>query len=87
MIKAASLLKMEVDNFLHQRVNSSTLEEFETSVGAVLMFPGRGAIEVGDSLGRTMEGAAQEILSGSVGVGASRTLSESTKRHAAQSEL
>ena len=78
---------MEGDKFLHQMVNSSTLEEFETNVGAVLVVPGGGATEVGDSLGRTMEGAAQEILSGRVGVGASRTLSKLAKRHAGQSEL
>ena len=69
--QAASLLKMEVDNFLHQRVKFSALEAFETSVGAVLMFSGGEAMEVGDSLGRTMEGAAQAILSGRVGLGAS----------------
>ena len=78
---------MNGNNFLHQRVKSSALEEFETSVGAVLVFSGGGVIEVGDSLGRTMEGAAQEILSGRVGVGASRILMKSTKRHIGQLEL
>ena len=87
IIRAASFPKMDRDNILHQRVNSLALEELETCVGAELVFSGGGVIEVGDSLGRTMEGAAQEILSGRVGVGASRTLSKSTERHAGQSEL
>lgn len=78
---------MKGDETLHQRVNSSALEKFETSDGAVLVVPGGEATKVGDGLGRTMEGAAQEILSGRVGVGAPRTLSKLTKRHAGQSEL